>query len=149
MKEEKKHLYRIDPLKVRQKLFDMYPKGSEAHKMMAKEEKIKEYTSLAKAITSMPIEVVTQLAEKNKALVFTLILKALGLGAVTVILGATVYITTTPLEVVLLGTGIALSFLGSLHYLFNAMKIAYSIKSFEDELLKIRTRMDKLQKDIF
>lgn len=149
MKEEKKHLYRIDPLKVKQKLYELYPKGSEAHKMMAREEKIKEYTQLARTLSSMPIEMVKQVAHDNKTVVLKLMIKGLVSGLLGLGFGTLFVFTTTSLEMGLtLGLGIAL-FTVSMKSFFDAMKIAYSIKNFEDAMKKTNERMEKLKKDIF
>lgn len=149
MKEEKKHLYRIDPLKVKQKLYELYPKNSAAHKMMAKEEKIKEYTHLAKTLSSMPLEVVQQVADQNKLLAFNNTVKALLLILGVMSCTALLLMATTKLELFLLGFLGTLSLALALKNFWGAMRIANSLKSFEVAMKKTKDRMDKLQKDIF
>jgi hypothetical protein len=149
MKDEKKHLYRIDPLRVKQKLYELYPKGSEAHKMMAREEKIKEYSHLARTLSSMPLEVVKQVAEQNKTLVLGMTLKMFGFGVMALGFGLASIYATTQLEFILLGVLLLFSLYGAFTRFLGALKIAYSIKSFEEAMKKTQERMAKLQKDIF
>lgn len=149
MKEEKLHLYRIDPLKVKQKLYSLYPQGSPAHAMMAKEEKIKEYTQLVKTVSSMPVEVVKEMADENKMNVLKLTLKSLGLFTLGFGCTSILLFSHTQLELILAGILMLVCFSGAFRQFLLAARLAYSIKNFEDAFKKTKDRLEKLQKDIF
>lgn len=149
MKDENKHLYRIDPLKVKQKLYSLYPQGSEEHKMMAKQEKIKEYTQLAKSVSSMPVELVKEVADQNKVTALKLTAIAGAFLLIGTVFTGLLLIAHTQLELILIGILMVLSYTQAFTKFLMAMKLAYSIKNFEDAFKKTKARMEKLQGEIF
>lgn len=149
MKEEKRDLYRVDPLKVREKLYEMYPPGSEARKQMEKEEKLKELGRLSSMAYGNDFDVLKEAAEHLKSANIRLFIRALFFGGLGGFLISLTSLATTPIE---LGLVIGLVVCFSLSALKDSYYIVYNIitiKRFNLEMNKIQKRIRELKGDIF
>jgi hypothetical protein len=148
MDMEKRHLYRIDPMKVQQKIFDLYPKGSEARELIIKEQKMQEYKRLTRTLSSFPIAVAQETLKKSHKVITLAVLRVLaGMGwAVGMIHLLPLATTVTQTLIILSG-----SMLGLLYALVKVVEIGvtiYSMRTFKSTVENIEARLSKLKKDI-
>lgn len=148
MKEDKKHLYRIDPLKVQQKIYDMYPANSEVRKMMLKEQQLKEYGQLARTIASMPISVAEASLDHSTKHGLLHISKfaffsALGLSLSPLLTWKFAF------QNIALWVGVVTFLVLAIQNLFIAVEILRTLYLFSQSLKKAQSRMEKLKKEIF
>ena len=149
MDETKKHLYRIDSLKVQQKIFDMYPADSDARKLIIKEQKIQEYQKLSRTLSSFPVAITKETLRNSKKIIGFAALRALG-GLVftyfiSTLLGPSLSVGQAITVIVLGGAGLVFA-LATIAQIFITL---YSMKLFHDSLKGIEDRLSKLKKDIF
>ena len=150
MKEENKDLYRIDPLKVRKKIFDSYPPGSTQRKNMVKDEKILELGHLNSTFDILPIELTTTALDHIRSSIILSIGKSLFFIILAVILYVILSTTeVTLIELVISLAGIVVSgflALKSLLYVYVNHKL---INNFSDKLQEMEAKISNLKKDIF
>lgn len=150
MKEENKDLYRIDPLKVRKKIFDSYSPGSTQRKSMVKEEKISELERLNSTFDVLPRDLTTTAVDHIKSNSILSLGKA-GFFTLVALILAFILITTTvtPIELVSSLVGIVVFGFLSLRSLLSAYANYKLIQNFSEKLQEMEAKISNLKKDIF
>ncbi len=149
MDETKRHLYRIDSLKVQQKIFDLYPAGSEARRLIIKDQKMQEYQKLSRTLSSFPVVVAQETLRNSKRIIGFGLLRVFGGVGFTYLVSTLLGPSST---VVQMGIIVGLSGLGFLYSFVNLIQIfmaLYSMKMFNDSVKGLEERLSKLKKDIF
>lgn len=151
MKDEKRHLYRVDPAKVQQKIYEMYPANSIVRKQMLDDAKKMELDRISKTMGSFPFELTNVLLDNAikrgiKTLLFA-VAWFVGLSLSVVLL---MTYATTILELGLLGGLIVFCFLNminklsiSVQEIFAAQKLSKSVTKMIDKVSALKKKMEK------
>lgn len=149
MDESKKHLYRLDPVKLQQKIYDLYPTNSAIRKRMIADIKKEQLSYYTKLLQDFPVK----LAEKSLAGNTSAMIKFGVAGVICGLLGlggilSGFFFPLTILERILL------SMLGglSLGVATAQFKILFDLKATSDNFKKsvsgIQQKIDDLRKGL-
>ena len=146
MKEENKDLYRIDPLKVRRKIFESYPPGSRQREDMIKEEKLNELGQLNSVVSGVPRELTDSAIENIKSMSFVLFIKSMFFTLVVLGLGFLIFSFN------LSAVEIFMSVIGAIIFSFMSLKSLTQLyfnyklmESFIDSVQAMEVKMKKLK----
>lgn len=147
MDEELKRLIRIDPHKVQQKVYDLYPMNSTVRRTVISEAKAKEIEHLSHALSDMPVQVAQDAVKKNTQLLFL----SLGCGISLLLLGSAFatyafFLNKTFVEQ-LFGLMLAgVSYFSSISYIKNAFDLHEVSSAFLASVDSIKNKINELKK---
>jgi len=151
MKDERRHRYRIDPAKVQQKIYEIYPANSIIRKQMFSDAKQKELERLNTTISSFPFELsevllVSALSRCRNNAIFS-ILWLVGFGGL--IFCAQAYATTILEQILLGGLGgfcffrMCRTLITSFRELMAAHKLSKTITAMIDRISDLKKKAEQ------
>lgn len=147
MDEELRKHIRIDPLKVQQKIYELYPANSAVRRNAIADAKAKELTHLSSMVHNEPVQMAQASITKNKQLILTSILMCTLLTFLSsaAIMYSFMFAKTT-VEAVLSGLiGGHLAF-HVFSYIKNILYLKQVTSAFLASLEKIQSRINELRK---
>lgn len=149
MDESKKHLYRLDPVKLQQKIYDLYPTNSVVRKRMISDIKKEQLSYYSRLLEDFPVQAAQTSLEQNQK---TMVKFAIS-GLFFFTLGTTGILSGILFKLSLLES-VLLALLGglSLGFSFAQFKLLLTIKEASDNFTKaisgIKQKISDLSKDL-
>lgn len=147
MDDEKKKLIRIDPHKVQQKLYEMYPANSQVRKRVLSEAKEKEIAFLNQTIDTVPVHIAQEGVKRNWQLLISAGIAGviLAIGAIGFTIYGLLFSKTLIEELFALHLALGYSFV-SITYIKESITLYKVSTAFTDSLNTLKKRLEDLKK---
>lgn len=147
MDDEKKKLIRIDPHKVQQKLFEMYPANSQVRKRVLSEAKEKEIAFLNQTIETVPVHIAEEGVKRNWQLLTSAAIAGgfAALGSIALVIYG-VFFNKTFVEQLLALHLAGVYLFASITWIKESISLYQVSTAFTDSLNTLKKRLEDLKK---
>ncbi len=146
MDDQEKKLIRIDPLKIQQKLYELYPANSSVRRTVIAEAKAKELTHLSSLMQNEPVQIAKSSIQQNKKLIVLSSLLGFGFLLGSAFLFTYSFVFAKTLVETFLSAYVAGSFLfHAVSYFRDLFYLKEATDAFVSSIEKIQKRISDLK----